>query len=412
MKTYTPKQWLLIDLASKHGMDKNTYDERLMWGREVLEQLRLGSDGHEFIYSADEPALFAKALLAIKDTLLGQPTGHVVGLDAAASGPQLLSVLTHCETGMRNTGALNSGSVPDLYTLIQNNMQTTEKKDRDLVKQATIPYVYGSDVSPITVFGDDADKFVEAYEATVPYAAFVRRVLLDAWDESAYFYEYSMPDGAIVYLECKINDDFKGTMNGYTYTYRCSVNRPIKLKEKGSKALGANVTHSMDAFVVREIGARCHYNTVHITRVVNRLEAQLQMTDIESGERSDLELHKLQALWERYNFLSVAALDVISTKHNNLGSLSTEYLTALLEKAKWLLEYPSFQLFTIHDEFKCSPNHVERMRKVYNSIIAELYKSPWLFCVIEDLTGQSYEWSDPIDEDIYQQLLNAEYAIG
>jgi hypothetical protein len=52
------------------------------------------------------------------------------------------------------------------------------------------------------------------------------------------------------------------------------------------------------------------------------------------------------------------------------------------------------------------------MREVYNQIIAESYLSTWLLDVIEDLTGDSYEWDEPTDEEIYNQLLDSDYAIG
>lgn len=64
------------------------------------------------------------------------------------------------------------------------------------------------------------------------------------------------------------------------------------------------------------------------------------------------------------------------------------------------------------DEFKCGLNHVERMREVYNQIIAESYLSTWLLDVIEDLTGDRFEWDEPTDMEIYNELLQSNYAIG
>ena len=416
MDTYSSKQWVLIDAASKYGMDKDTYPERLSWGRELLEDIRNGSDCQGWIETAKEPALFCKAIIAIQDILADATTGHVIGLDAAASGPQLLSIMTHCETGMRNTGALNTGSVPDLYTTIYKNMITQSLElSRDQVKKATVPFVYGSDQAPDNVFGSAAPDFVEAYERTVPLAAMVRTILINAWDESAYFYQYYLPDGALVHLECRINDDFKGnTMGNYSYTYRCAVNRPLKSYEKGAKSLVANVTHSCDAFVVREIGARCDYNTklikTAITAIESHMESEFKDAEYDAGEHANLELILLEKLWKKFNFLSVTAIELI--RNGNLHGLSDEYLLALSEKAHWMLEYNSFRIFTIHDEFKCSPNNIERMRQVYNSIIAELYKSTWLLDTMETLTGNSYSWTEPTKEEIYIELLNSNYAIG
>ena len=139
---YTAKQWVLIDSGSQFGLDKKHFHERLAFGREVLDMVKEGQDMTSWIEKADEPEMFAKSLLTIQDALEGKPNGHLIGLDAASSGPQILSVLGRCEVGMRNTGALGN-EVPDLYTTLYEGMEG-DSLTRAQVKNATIPFVYGS----------------------------------------------------------------------------------------------------------------------------------------------------------------------------------------------------------------------------------------------------------------------------
>ncbi|CAL9962666.1 hypothetical protein VPHD292_0080 [Vibrio phage D292] len=63
------------------------------------------------------------------------------------------------------------------------------------------------------------------------------------------------------------------------------------------------------------------------------------------------------------------------------------------------------------DAFKFSPQHAERARRHYNDIMAELYESPWLLNVIEDLTGDVYVWDVPTDPKITEAIRNNNYSI-
>lgn len=412
MKTFTANQWMLIDLATQFGNDKDTFEHRLAFGRELFEEIKFGSDMTHWIAEADEPALFTKGIIAVEDVLAGKPTGHVIGHDAAASGPQLLSVLTHCKTGMINTGALNTGETPDLYTTIYGEMPNDGSKSRTMVKKATVPYVYGSDAAPENVFGDDKELFTEAYQKTVPMAYLIRKILINAWNNDALAHDYDMPNGNHVHLECRGLVEYKGHYGDYTYTYLTSVNRPlIRGEDEGTKSLVANVTHSYDAFVVEELDQRCNYVSDKVEKQILAIESHLALGEhIQSGDHSCLELLHMEKCWKKFNFLSVAGLDYV--KENNLYSVSEDYLKALLVKAKELLKYPSFETFSVHDEFKCSPVHMNHMRKVYNQILAETYLSTWLLDTIETLTGKRYTWDEPVDMEIYETLLNSEYAIG
>lgn len=341
MQHFTPAQWVLIDAATQFGLDKEIYDVRLTWAKDNL----FGQTPQEdLIKQADEPELFCKALIALKDISESKPTGHVIGLDAKSSGPQILSVGLHCEIGMINTGAINSGSVPDLYTTIQSNIQGVENLSRKQVKSATVPYAYGSDEKPNVIFGDKVEEFFKAYARSVPEAAWARDALVNAWNPTALAHEFMLPDGFIAYLETRAVKEFKGTLEDYTYTYQAKINAPIEVGALGSKSLAANVTHGYDGFIVRELGARCNYNTVQVLRVIQILEKHIAEPD-EDADYDDY-LLSVQQIWKECGFLSVSPLSRI--KWDNLNMITPEYAKALLAAAKELLEYPSFEVFTIH----------------------------------------------------------------
>ena len=120
---FTPKEWLMIDIASKAGMDKAQdgstldYATRLLWtlqNIDILESIRS---------TVKKPAQFIKAVLALRDTENGIPSGHMVNLDSASSGAQLASTALRCEVGMRNTGVINSENPPSLYKTLTDTIQ-------------------------------------------------------------------------------------------------------------------------------------------------------------------------------------------------------------------------------------------------------------------------------------------------
>lgn len=408
MQHYSAAQWTLIDMANHYGLDKEIYTKRLAFGREMLEEIKQGSDMSQWISKADAPAMFTKAINAVRDILASAPTGHIVELDACNSGPAILSVLTHCETGMRNTGVICTGIRPDGYmTILENFSADVSDITRKMVKNATVPYAYGSDFKPEQVFGSDLmPAYEQAYERTFPMAYLIRKVLINAWNPEALFHEFTAIDGLVAHLECRGVNKTKATFMGYTYTYTHSENRPlVPGKDQGTKSLVANVTHAADGFVVRELDNRCNYSEAVLERAIDAIDHELTSG---SNHESD-EFLRLQELGIKHNFRSAAVAESIVYDH--LANADHGYLVQLRELFVSMLEYPSFETFSIHDAFKCSPNHVECMRRHYNDIMAELYESPWLLNVMGDLTGETYSWDVPTDPAITEAIRQNNYSI-
>lgn len=70
-----------------------------------------------------------------------------------------------------------------------------------------------------------------------------------------------------------------------------------------------------------------------------------------------------------------------------------------------------FNILTIHDEFKCHPNHVHQMRYNYRNICADLYKSNHLSNILSDLLGRSVKYTQ-WNKDLEHEIRNSEYAIS
>ena len=80
MQTFTPFQYMLINLANDFGLDKETYATRLQWANAHLDELE------SLVQQADEPELFQKDILNIRRAQAKQATGTIVQFDAVCSG--------------------------------------------------------------------------------------------------------------------------------------------------------------------------------------------------------------------------------------------------------------------------------------------------------------------------------------
>ncbi len=416
---FTAAQWSLIDLASMFGLDKKPFEERLAWGREQLPLIRkckgmldLSKHFQDKIENADEPEIFTASLLNVWDIVNGNPTGHYIELDAAASGPQLLSVATRCIQGMTITGAI-SDSVPDLYTSIFGYMRKEVPNlaviKRRNVKKATVPYVYGSGKAPKTVFGDFHDLFTKSYYKAVPRAEVVKNLLINAWDSEAEYYEWELPDGHTAHIKVVRNNSEVYYYNGKRFTY---VYEEVGAKQKGdegTKALAARVTHSLDAFVLREVDARCDYNETQLRMAKEAIESCLK-GETQLGTMT--EVKRLETISKKFKMVSIRGAEEI--KRGYLADIDHMYLRELLAIVDSVLEEDKpHQLKLIHDGFGSLPNHVNSTKTHYNNILAEVYIGEWLPKVVQKLTGiNMLKDMEKPRADIIRKLRNNHYAIS
>lgn len=115
--SFTPLQYLQIDVASAFGLDRADWSERLSWFDSNKHQLK------SLVNQAKEPALYFAAAEAYEIASQGHPTGHLVSLDATASGIQILSLLSGDHSAARHCNVLNTGHRQDAYTNIDTLMR-------------------------------------------------------------------------------------------------------------------------------------------------------------------------------------------------------------------------------------------------------------------------------------------------
>lgn len=379
-KEYTPIQYIAIDIANQYGsnLDKETYETRIAWVKTNIDKLE------ELQPQAEETFLYKKAVKALRDAQDGIPTGHVVGLDSASSGLQLMSAMMGCEAGMSLTGLIHPNKRTDSYTIITKamNEKVPVAISRKQSKDAVMKGLYGSTKVPKDVFGDLVPYFYETMHEQAPGAMQLLELLRQAWNPEVDRNTWALPDGymAMVPITETVDKKIHVAQLRYTPVVRIQVIAP---KERGLSLI-ANKIHSTDSYVLRSLIRRCNYS---IRDVKNAIKA---LTTLNHYPK---ESEYLDA-WQRTGIVDMTMINGTTTE---IAGYPTEMRTKLLRMLEMCLTHKPFEIITVHDDFKCSPVNCNQMRKVYADILGDLVDST----LVDDLLNQVYQ-----DDKVIQKLGN------
>jgi len=375
--TYTPMQYLAIDIANHYGLDKEVYEVRIQWVKDNIDKLE------ELDVDADEPILYRKAGNALRMTQQGLPTGHTTALDAVCSGLQLMSVVMGCKAGCALTGLIHSDVRTDAYTLITQamNRKVFVEVTRKQAKSAVMKGLYGSLAAPKEVFGDLTPLFYETLNEECPGAMDLLEMLRAAWSDKVDRNSWQLPDGylAMVPITQKVESRIHVAQLKYTPVVTHSVVTPL---EQGVSLI-ANVVHSIDAYVLRTMVRRLNYSP----KMVRMLLHTLKRFD---GVYRDCDSNYLDV----WNDTGIVDMTVIEATDREIYGFPADMREKLISMLEMCLEHKPFELVLIHDSFACHPNNCNQLRKTYANILADLCDST----LIDDLLNQVYQSADVVQK--------------
>jgi hypothetical protein len=269
---------LYIAIANAYGKDKDIFVVRELWVLEHMDVLE------NFTDSADEPLLFAKMVRALRADERGEAVGVPVHFDATASGLQINGALLGCvDTLTMGNCIMPEGTDVrvDAYTVVFNILTGTDSNqslvkrvygegavlDTDALdflmsmtrkefKDAMVPAFYGSEKEPLDRLGEViAPLFWQALQDTMKGAYWYLKMLPQLWRSNICEYTFTMPDGYKVYtpvLGSSTTREWSVMANA-----EVSFSEEVMCYKKKSKAFLAHITHSLDAYVMRNIVAKC-----------------------------------------------------------------------------------------------------------------------------------------------------------
>jgi Mitochondrial DNA-directed RNA polymerase len=409
MQMFTGLQYLMMDIASSFGLDKANWSERLAWfeAHKKYHEFATTPEMLAWVKKAEEPAQALAGIYAYRATVANQPIGYMCGLDATASGLQLLALLAGCEQSASICNLINTGRREDAYTAVYesvcNRVGANQIILRKAVKNALMTHLYGSTAVPKAVFGEGTPElgaFYAAIDEMLPGANMLNYDLLSLWQSDALAHQWTLPDGFDVVI--KVMDAVTHHVNflGNNYEVIQKINQP---KEMGL-SMGANIIHSIDGLVVREMNRRCNY-TVETVKYLNDMEFCIGGRSI--ARQLDIQLLRLLACYDATGFMSAAIFEVLD--NDNFGHLDTTQRNALEELLYTLPENP-FPVVCIHDCFKFHPNYGNDVRIQYKQILAELAASDILSNIASQITGRPIN-VNKLSSKLPQKILESEYAI-
>jgi hypothetical protein len=398
---YTPYEYMLIGLANAYGLDKRTFEERIEWAKiNVTDLLYM----YNLVIHAKNPILFQKAIMALEDVHQGIPTGYIMDLDCTASGIQILACLTGCKESARLVNFIDPDIRYDAYTEsvgIMNQYLEPEqhvgligKTTRDDVKQSLMTVFYGSSTEPVKLLGKGTPQLRSFYKMVTetfkgPWE--LTQELINAWQPYAAYHEWNLPDGHTAHVKVMQTKDVVielDELDHATFTHRVMVNEGTE----SGVSLVANVTHSIDAMLVREVTRRCNFDRLELVTALTELE---RITPYDTLEVDN---------WD--NFISLA--HVYNHTYEELNSNDRLRLMILIQD---VLEYHPFEVAMIHDSFWCSPLHMNRMRYHICNIFAELADSDLLSQIFNDIYGTQGTY-EKLSNDLGDLIRSSNYFVS
>ena len=386
MQTFTPFQYIKLDIANSFGLDDKLFQERLDWFEANKDNLA------GLVNASEEPAQFYAGILAYQDVMSGTPTGYLVGMDATASGLQCIAALCGCPVTASSVNMVDPDKRKDVYTdgyhiMLEKLDGKMDKFERKPVKGATMTNFYGSMANPRKLFGENSKElatFYEMLEVIAPGGQALKNDLISIWQPGVLQHSWTLPDGfeAVVKVITTHEDSFEVNELKSSFTHRYHVNEG----QDAGLSLAANTIHSVDGFVVREMNRRANYDRNKVRDVVEWIDTALSGEAHSSDFEVEPQYARLIKIWKQCRLTSIRIIDYITPF--NVAQMPNQMMVELQDILKGMLQYKPFPLICIHDCFKCHPNYMNHVRQNYINIFMQLADSKMLESMVQDITGK------------------------
>lgn len=405
MQLLTAREYLKVDIANNYGLDKKTWDERISWFDENEANLL------NLVDEAEESALFYAGVNAWKDMKAGKPIGYAVALDATSSGLQLLACLTGDRSAAELCNVVNymgENGKPlrrDAYTVIYHKMLDilgeASRIKRSDTKQAVMTAFYGSEAKPKEVFGEGIRlKTFENVMETVasgPWA--LNKFLLQCGNPDANRYVWVLPDNFHAVIKVMVPEVQTVNFLGKPF----DITRMVQGTEEKTRMLSANITHSIDGMVVREMLRRCNFDPKLVAYVRELCDIGPSKYPVIEGNQE-----KTMEIWNHYEksgFLSLSILDFLDP--NTIALVDRQIVADMIDT----MPKKPFPVMTVHDCFRCHPNYGNDLRRQYNQILSDIAKSDLLGFILSQVLGQEFS-AGKLDDSLWQDILETDYALS
>jgi hypothetical protein len=251
------------------------------------------------------------------------------------------------------------------------------------------------------VFGEGTllDIFYETLAEEAPAAWELNEAMLTAWNSEALSHNWILPDN--FHANIKVTGRIKETVHFLDAPYE--VFTKVNMPQEQGRSLGANMVHSIDGMIVRELTRRCSYDP----------EVHIQVCKVLSEDAKPLSVANdddmmVGHLWDHYKssgYLSARILDHIRCTNVHLVDRNT-----ILDLIDSMPKRP-FTVVSIHDCFRCLPHYGNDLRKQYNHQLMLIAKSNMLSFLLSQIIGRRIPIGK-MNPTMWQQIPETNYALS
>lgn len=429
MKNLTSYEYSLKTLANHafKGSDKETLEVQVALGKKLLPmlpQLSTMEGVKEFSMKHTLEASNVRGVMSLSKDILNHEFGWVP-LDTASSQSLITSVITRDTECLNRIFHLDSNMPSDIYTTIGEEIRKTFNLGdipRKVIKKALMAWGYGGSAGLCSLTNTKPEQLAEVMRDISKELGFqgiyaMRQACLDAWDEDALEHSWELPDGyeihQVITQDTFARDMLTGqyvypakrveiTLNGKQRGIDCRWSKVGKRnkKESGTRSIGANLIHSLDAFLMREIVRRCKQDFA--------IKPEEFKEVIKSGfSMSEDKALDIYNMWRETN---VVSLNILNHLHAG-DKLPSDYYDAICKIIDTLPE-EGFDIRPIHDEFACLPRYANAMRRQFNHLIAELYQGTILQYFCKQFELLDIKPMEDVKPEMVEQILQADYLLS
>jgi hypothetical protein len=254
---------------------------------------------------------------------------------------------------------------------------------------------------PKKIFGEGEllELFYDILKEFCPAAWELNETMRDLWNPTTLSHDWVLPDN--FHVRTKVMDTVYETIHFDEQPIEISykVNQPMP----EGRALGANMVHSIDGMIVREIVRRCSYDQRKVDMIADA---------IHSGPRGTFNRTKddkmVCTLWANYletGYLSARILDHLN--EDNLGHVDAVVIRKLLNS----LPNKPFSVMPIHDCFRCLPHYANDLRRQYNLQLQMIAESELLSSIISQLIGRKVQIGK-LDPTLAADIAASNYSLS
>lgn len=431
MKTLSNFEYALKTLANHafKSSDKETLEVQVALGKKLLPMLPTLSTMEgvkEFAKSHVLEASNIRGLMSLSKDILNNQFGWVP-LDTASSQSLITSAITRDSRCLNEIFHLKENLPSDIYTAIGEEIRNSFNLGdipRKVIKKALMAWGYGGSAGLCSLTQTKPEQLNEVMEDIADELGFMgiltmRQACLDAWDEDALEHSWELPDGyeihQVITQDTFSRDMLTGqyiypakrveiTLNGKQRGIDCRWSKIGKRnkKESGTRSIGANLIHSLDAFLMREIVRRCKQDF--------NIKPEDFKEVIESGFSINVSDVKAADIYNMFRETNVVSLNILN--HLHVGdTLPSDYYEAICRIIDTLPE-EGFDIRPIHDEFACLPRHANSMRRQFNHLISELYQSNMLQYFCKQFELLDIKPMEDVKPEVVEQILEADYLLS